>query len=412
VRFELHGSQLAALLLIAVLHTGCGASGDDEDAARSADAEPPASGLGGIRREDDAKPRPSAPEASPELGFPASATKNTTRVGGSDPVANAAAVARVVFPSRSRETRPAAVTLVERSDWRTAISAAQLMSRPIRAPVLFSQGGALPAATVTALKALAPIGAKELDGAQAIGLGDTAAPPGLKLRRLSGSDYAARARTIDRLHAAAAGKPSRAVLIAPAGDPEIAMPAAGWAAKAGSPVLWVRGAAIPAATIEAIRDHGRPRIYLLGPESAIPRTVSRRLARFGTVRRISGSDAVTTAVAFARYADGGFGWNAVDPGHGFVFARATQPLAAVAAAPLSASGTYGPLLLLSDDQRLDQPVRDYLLDVQPGYDSDPVRGVYNHGWLVGDVGSISIDVQSRIDALLEIQPVNPDHTAP
>jgi hypothetical protein len=34
-----------------------------------------------------------------------------------------------------------------------------------------------------------------------------------------------------------------------------------------------------------------------------------------------------------------------------------------------------------------------------------VRGVYNHGWLVGDESAISADVQSRIDALLEIQPV-------
>ena len=49
--------------------------------------------------------------------------------------------------------------------------------------------------------------------------------------------------------------------------------------------------------------------------------------------------------------------------------------------------------------------QDYLLDIQPGYDDDPVRGVYNHGWSIGDEQAISIDVQSRIDTLLEIQPV-------
>ncbi len=327
-------------------------------------------------------------------------------------MANAAGVALAVFPSRSRETRPAAISLVDRDDWRTAVSAAQLMSRPVRAPVLFSQAGALPAATSSALKALAPTGAKGLGGFQAIQFGAAPAPAGLKTRKPAGSDYAARAKAIDRLQASATGKPSGAVLIAPADEPDIAMPAAGWAAKAGSPVLWVRGDAIPAATLAAIRDHGRPRIYLLGPESAIPRSVASRLARLGIVRRIAGADAVATAVAFARYADAGFGWNAVDPGHGFVFARASEPLTAVAAAPLSASGTYGPLLLLSDDRRLDKPVEDYLLDVQPGYDSDPVRGVYNHGWLVGDGAELSVDIQSRIDALLEIQPVDPDQTTP
>ena len=53
------------------------------------------------------------------------------------------------------------------------------------------------------------------------------------------------------------------------------------------------------------------------------------------------------------------------------------------------------------------PLQNYLLDIQPGYDDDPVRGVYNHGWVMGDEKAISIDVQSRIDALLEIQPVAP-----
>jgi hypothetical protein len=53
-----------------------------------------------------------------------------------------------------------------------------------------------------------------------------------------------------------------------------------------------------------------------------------------------------------------------------------------------------------------QELQDYLLDIQPGYDKDPVRGVYNHGWLMGDETAISGDVQSRIDALLEIQPVD------
>jgi hypothetical protein len=55
---------------------------------------------------------------------------------------------------------------------------------------------------------------------------------------------------------------------------------------------------------------------------------------------------------------------------------------------------------------LPAPLQDFLLDIQPGYDEDPVRGVYNHGWLVGDEGAISVDVQARIDALLEIQPVD------
>ena len=126
------------------------------------------------------------------------------------------------------------------------------------------------------------------------------------------------------------------------------------------------------------------------------------------MRRIAGDDPVANAIAFARFSDGSFGWNVVDPGHGLVFATTQRPLDAAAAAPLSASGTYGPLLLVTAANALPAPLQDYLLDIQPGYDRDPVRGVYNHGWLIGDESAISIDVQARIDSLLEIQAVDGD----
>jgi hypothetical protein len=51
-------------------------------------------------------------------------------------------------------------------------------------------------------------------------------------------------------------------------------------------------------------------------------------------------------------------------------------------------------------------VEGFLLDIRPGYRTDPVRGFYNRGWIIGDENAISVDVQARIDALLEIQPVD------
>jgi hypothetical protein len=185
------------------------------------------------------------------------------------------------------------------------------------------------------------------------------------------------------------------------------MPAAGWAAKSGQPVLWTLKDSLPPETRTAIEAHRKPRIYVLGPEDAIAESVVKELEKLGPTKRVSGPDPVTNAIAFARYSDGGrFGWNVVDPGHGLVFANASRTLDAVAGAPLSGSGQFGPLLLVTDAASLPTEVQDYLLDIQPGYDEDPVRGVYNHGWLMGDESAISADVQSRIDALLEIQPVD------
>jgi peptidoglycan hydrolase-like protein with peptidoglycan-binding domain len=281
------------------------------------------------------------------------------------------------------------------------------MAPPLRAPLLFSDGGELPAASAEALEELAPSGADQIDGAQVIRIGEAARPDNRKVNEVKGSSPSSLAQAIDRLQASAAGDPADTVLVAPADKPEFAMPAAGWAAKSGHPVLWTPRDTLPPETRAAITSRGkRPRIYVLGPEDAISETVLNQLKRLGTTRRIFGPDPVTNAIAFARYSDPRFGWNVVDPGHGLVFANVSRTLDAAAGAALSGSGKYGPLLLVTEPGTLPPPLQDYLLDIQPGFEQDPVRGVYNHGWLMGDESAISADVQSRIDALLEIQPVD------
>jgi ell wall binding domain 2 (CWB2) len=327
-------------------------------------------------------------------------------VAGGDPVADAAALAHAVFPARTQESKPQAVTVVDKGDWRSAISAAQLMSRPIRSPVLYSDGDSVPEATKQTLDDLQPTGAAKAAGAQAIRIGAAPAPEGLKSIAVGGADPATLAKAIDAMQIKATGKPSPAVIVAPSSRPDLAMVAAGWAAKSGEPVLWTDAGGLPAATRDAIRAHKRPRIYVIGPPEAISDAVLTQLNRLGTAKRIGTGDAVTNAIFFARYSDGEFGWNVVDPGHGLVFLNSRRTGDAAAAAALSGSGTYGPQLVLSEPGTLPQALQDYLLDIQPGYDKDPVRGVYNHGWLMGDESAISADVQSRIDALLEIQPVN------
>jgi hypothetical protein len=344
-------------------------------------------------------------DAAGGLGFPAFATKNTTRVGGADPVADAAGIARAVFPGPSARTRPEAVTLVDARDWRVGVAASVLAGTQLRAPILFSNGATLPTASKDALAALAPTGSKAAGNAQVIRIGDVARPAGLRATDVRGTDPFALAHAIDAFSAAARGRESDRVVIASADDPGYAMPAAAWAAKSGDPVLFVRRDAVPAETRAALVAHRKPKIYVLGPPETISDNVVAALNKLGTVTRVGSGDPVRSSIDFARFIDGSFGWGVVDPGHGIVFARADRPLDAVAAAPLSASGTYGPLIVVSNADRLDAPVDAYLLDIQPGYRKDPVRGVYNHGWIVGDDKAISVGVQSRIDLLLEIRHV-------
>ncbi len=344
-------------------------------------------------------------QAANLLGFPAFATKNTTRVAGGDPTADAAAVSLAVYPSTTVQNRPRAITLVGSDSWQAAVAAAVFISEPLRAPVLLSSKDELPAATRDAVGQLKPAGSRSLAGAQIVKVGDIATPEGYKSVTLGGDNPAAIASSIDRLQTRVAGRPSDSVVIVSSSAPAFAMPAAAWTAKSGDAVLFVNRDTIPAETVSRLRAHQQPKIYVLGPKSTISDAVVARLRRLGTVTRISGDSAVTNAIAFAKFIDGQFGWGVVDPGHGVVFANQERTLDAAAGAGLSASGSYGPLLLTDNSQRLPDALVQYLLDIEPGFDKDPVRGVYNHGWLLGDESSLSVEVQADIDTLLEIIPI-------
>ena len=364
---------------------------------------------------DPQRPALVAPQrAEPEnLGFPQTATKNTTRIPGSDSVETAAAVARTVHPGIT--SRPDAVTLVDTSDWRVAIAAAALSAPPFDAPLLFSDGTDLPGASASALKALAPQGSDAAGDAKIIRIGNVAKPAGYEASDVTGTTAFGLTRGIASLiRSAKPGKTAR-VLIASADDSSFAAPAAAYAAKSGDPVLFVTRDSVPPETRAALASLAgltRPRLYILGPSSIISPKVTRQLRRLGRIIRYGGKDPVTNAIAAARFKDGAFGWGVVDPGHGLVFARAGRPLDAVAAAGLSGSGKYGPLLLLDDAAELPQTIQQYLLDIQPGYSSDPVTGVYNHAWIIGNAVAISVAEQARIDALLEIVPVRTPDAPP
>jgi hypothetical protein len=401
------GAGVVALLgagAAAALATGVFES-DDESRATVAPAPP-------LPESAPAEERPVA-EAAARLGFPAFATKNTTRVGGVDPTADAAGVALATYPSAGGVESPVAVTLVGEDDWPVGIAASVLMAEPVRAPLLLSTSDGVPEETEQALAALAPEGGAQTDGAQVFALGEVEAPDGLQTTRIRprgrrGGGPAVLAAAVERLRARLTGRKPRHIVLAPLGRSAFAMPAAAWAARSGDPVLFATRQGLPKATTRILRRHRRVPVYVLGPASAISAEVVRRAARIGgVVRRVSGEDPVTNAIEFARYADGDFGWNINDPGHGFVLARSDRPLDAAAAAPLSASGTWGPLLLTDSADTLPGALRGYLLDVKPGYRTDPTRAFYNHVWIIGDQDAIDVSQQAAIDELAELARIRP-----
>jgi hypothetical protein len=370
-------------------------------------------GSGGGSSSTTVGPAPVAEPTSPErpaaqtaeqLGYPSFATGNTTRVGGSDPASNAAGVALAVFPSRASSQHPAAVTLVDEDDWAGAIAASVLMSAPVRAPVLFSNAQGLPDPTTEALAALDPQGDAATRGAAVFAIGNVSLPAGSgAVTRVDAGDAASTAAQIATLRDRLFGSAPSDFLVVPSARPEIAMPAAAWAARSGDPVLFTASDELSPPTATTLKDHPKVPVYVLGPSSAISSKVVREIAKIdGRVKRVSGEDAVANAIAFARYRDGDFGWNINDPGHGFVLARSDAPLDAAAAAPLSASGTWGPLLLSDDAATLPAELRSYFLDVKPGYTTNPTRAFYNHVWVIGDQEAIDVNQQAEVNELTEL----------
>src|SRR3954467_15279399 len=120
-----------ALAALSLLLAGCGGRAGAKKPEPI--STPPVSGQTGDE----------VPAGGPPLGFPVFATKNTTRVAGGGraapappdraraPPAAAAPIPLAPYPSRTPESRPAAVVLAEVRDWRTGIAASALVGKPI-----------------------------------------------------------------------------------------------------------------------------------------------------------------------------------------------------------------------------------------------------------------------------------------
>jgi hypothetical protein len=391
-----HVAGVAAVLAAAVVIAlfAAGELGGDEDPVTSPAPEVI------VRTEE-------APEETAELGFPAFATRNTTRVSGIDPIADAAAVALATHPSTGGVEGPAAVTLVDAEDWPAAIAASSLVADPIGDPVLLTSGdGDLPDLTAEALDALGPEGSPDTDGRELFAIG-TAAPAGSRSLEVEGQNPAELAAEVAKLRSRLAGAPDH-VLIASSDAAPFAMPAAAWAARSGDPVLFAQRDSVPEPTLKALEDVEGAPVYILGGEDVISAKAEKQIdeaAKGPVTRAASEEDPVASAVEFARFVDGSFGWNINDPGHGFVIANVDRPADAGAAAALSASGTWGPLLVTDDADAPPPELEGYLLDLKPGYEDDPTRAVYNHIWIIGDESAVSVDFQAVVDEIAEVAPI-------
>jgi hypothetical protein len=349
------------------------------------------------------------------LGFPVVATRNTTRIGSSDPVQISIAAALAAYPTTGPGTPPAAVTLVNSEQWQAGVVAAALSAPPIGSPIILAPSGTLSEEGLAALKQFDPTGSPTTGENRVFSIGKVAPPADFDVRQVRGADPATLAANVAGLKAKLDAGPPDAFVVVSSEEPEFASPAASWAARSGDVVLFTGTDDVPKATLDVLKDKANADvpIFVLGPPDVVSAAALKQIDEAGgTVERVAGDNPVENALELVRYSSGAFGWNLNDPGHGYTIARADRPMDAIAATALSTGGTWPALLLTDSTSTLPQAVNDYLLDVKPGYDTDPTRALYNHVWIIGDESLIDVDQQAVIDDLAELTPVETLNSTP
>ncbi|MGA7435020.1 MAG: hypothetical protein WBW44_05305 [Solirubrobacterales bacterium] len=346
--------------------------------------------------------------SSEALGYPAVATRNTTRINGSDPAAISIAAALASYPTIGPGTPPNAVTVVSSRQWQAGIVASTLSAAPVNSPILIATDGELSEDGITALNEFDPTGSPLTGEKDVFAIGKVAPASGFENEVVNSNDMAKLAVKVAELKADLTGEPPGAFVVVSSEEAEFATPAASWAARSGDVVLFTGPDEVPAATLDFLKkkvNRDVP-VFVLGPTDVVSADALARLGKVNeSVERVGGDNPASAALELVRFSSGSFGWNLNDPGHGYTIARSDRPLDAIAATSLSTGGTWPALLLTDSSDQLPEDVGDYLLDVKPGYDTDPTRALYNHVWIIGDESLIDVNQQALIDDAVELAPV-------
>lgn len=365
---------------------------------------------------------------SGESVAPVLATAFTNRLPANDPVTQAIVLTQTVYPATREENAPGAIILAPQ-DAAVAFTAMHRVTHmPVNAPLLYLDGdGRLSEAVKEEMKRLRPDGVMQDGQTQVYVVGDVDPSVaevveeelGYKVRTLLARNPVALAELLDRWQAALKSNHPDEVVISAVDHPrgiEHGIGAMGWNAHMGKGFAWVYRDSIPAETRRILENrYDDAYMYLTGPEEVISAEVERELARYGPVRRIQGPNVYATNAVNAGYKDFGrnfgwwwnetsrdWGWGIAQAGHNFIIGSADDMLGLIPAAVLGHMGKHGPILLVSSDS-VPAATADYLEMVRPGAVS-PNESILNFAWIIGDLNTVSWEVQQELTRLLAPTP--------
>ena len=294
-------------------------------------------------------------------------TSSISYITGANPWDTSVNVSRQVYTM----SKPGVVIIVNanESNYPVALAASALTHHPRNGPILFTSYESLGDSTLNEIIRLDSLMGSMPMKILAVGelsnnVTDRLATTGLAVEQIKGKDAYETAYMIDKM----LGFP-RTILIASAADGGTAACAAAWAAHAGTPILLVNGEEIPDATYQAINNTYEPEIYIIGNESAVPRSVDKRLRALNvkSVDRIGGGTPAEVSANLAQYRKGLFGWGKMsDSANSFAIVRTGNWQDAISAALLGHLNRHMPVLFTAESA-LAPAVAEYLDSVnQPG----------------------------------------------
>ena len=375
--------------------------------------------------------------------------KNAARVGGAGDAETAQLVLQTAFPATRAGNSPRMIISVK-DDWRAALAATPLIARPTGAALLIAGANgpddsaareierlrapsagapspspspspsASPNARAAAMPTPPPPATQPSPAASPSPETTAAQPKMLSVGvapeeggdEIAENDPAVIAALVDERLASETGSRSANVIIVSAdSDYRWALPAGAYAARTGTPVLFVDKTGVPNATIAALqRRQNRARVFVLGPEAAVPVNVFERLRQFGTLTRIEGGNYFENAVRFAEFRDdtADFGWGRTGAGSrkwsptNTILVGGDRWQDGVMAAHLARGGKSGALLFTERD-RVPPIVDNYLWRQRPAFGATPAEGPFNHVWVVGSFNRVAYGAQAWADYSQEIE---------
>ena len=278
-------------------------------------------------------------------------------------------------------------------------AASVLMASPLRAPLLLARRHATAGRDAARARGARARPARRTRAARrSIRVGDVPQPDGPARRPTSAARTRSRlaARDRPRSQRAAGGRVGDAVdrrAVGPTPRVRDARRGAGPRSPATRSCSPTRDARARRDTQPRSRRHEQPRIYVARAARArsAEGVAASSCASSATVTRIGGrrpGDATRSpSRASRRRRSAGA---SSTPATASSSPTPRRPLDAAAAAPLSASGTLRPAAAARRRRRAAAAARRTTCSTSsPATTSDPVRGVYNHGWIIGDENAIS-----------------------